>query len=421
MMKLISRIFHLVIAATAVVATILLFALSPLSFNSKVVFDVDTVSKFVPKTTYTENIDAKELLGTDEIQVGIKFKLSLADVNKAKNGDKEVMNERLLKGNLDDVLGTLDEAVDVLADHSIRRALKSTIANEITNSIDRAKPTTQTKTTAEIMELLDLGDAYFTNFSNALYNEADRSNATVDSVGGVLQEQTGDAIMKAEKSAMIKPGTYTEEQKNSVKNNLITILNQLEMVNEDGSIKPISDLPYLYSIKYIEKELAGKVDDAVLVQKSGETTKAYSNRLLEEYVFNIMPDAFYTVVKYISLGISISVLVLAAIWIALAAYQVLLFFFPAKQFGLFKGLLIPFFVIAGILQIVLGFVLTGVFKYVLPKKLDIASMNLPIKDAIIVPRTFALGTSIVLIVTIGLLIASMVIRKIAFKKEAKAE
>ena len=411
----------MVIAATAVVATILLFALSPLSFNSKVVVDVDTVSKFVPKTTYTENIDAKELLGTDEIQVGIKFKLSLADVNKAKNGDKEVMNERLLKGNLDDVLGTLDEAVDVLADHSIRRALKSTIANEITNSIDRAKPTTQTKTTAEIMELLDLGDAYFTNFSNALYNEADRSSATVDSVGAVLQEQTGDAIMKAEKSGMIKPGTYTEEQKNSVKNNLITILNQLEMVNEDGSIKPISDLPYLYSIKYIEKELAGKVDDAVLVQKSGETTKTYSNRLLEEYVFNIMPDAFYTVVKYISLGISISVIVLAAIWIALAAYQVLLFFFPAEQFGLFKGLLIPFFVIAGILQIVLGFVLTGVFKYVLPSKLDIASMNLPIKDAIIVPRTFALGTSIVLIVTIALLIASMVIRKIAFKKEEKTE
>ena len=411
----------MVIAATAVVATILLFALSPLSFNSKVVVDVDTVSKFVPKTTYTENIDAKELLGTDEIQVGIKFKLSLADVNKAKKGDKEVMNERLLKGNLDDVLETLDEAVDVLADHSIRRALKSTIANEITNSIDRAKPPTQTKTTAEIMELLDLGDEYFTNFSNALYNEADRSSATIDSVGQVLQEQTGEAIMKAEKSGMIKPGTYTEDQKNSVKNNLITILNQLEMVNEDGSIKPISDLPYLYSIKYIEKELAGKVDDAVLVQKSGETTKAYSNRLLEEYVFNIMPDAFYTVVKYISLGISISVIVLAAIWIALAAYQVLLFFFPAKQFGLFKGLLIPFFAIAGILQIVLGFVLTGVFKYVLPKKLDIASMNLPIKDAIIVPRTVALGTSIVLIVTIGLLIASMVIRKIAFKKEEKAE
>ena len=200
----------MVIAATAVVATILLFALSPLSFNSKVVVDVDTVSKFVPKTTYTENIDAKELLGTDEIQVGIKFKLSLADVNKAKKGDKEVMNERLLKGNLDDVLETLDEAVDVLADHSIRRALKSTIANEITNSIDRAKPPTQTKTTAEIMELLDLGDEYFTNFSNALYNEADRSSATIDSVGQVLQEQTGEAIMKAEKSGMIKPGTYTE-------------------------------------------------------------------------------------------------------------------------------------------------------------------------------------------------------------------
>lgn len=411
----------MVIAATAVVATVLLFALSPLSFNSKVVVDVDTVSKFVPKTTYTENIDAKELLGTDEIQAGIKFKLSLADVNKAKNGDKEVMNEKLLKGNMDDVLNTLDEAVDVLADHSIRRALKSTIATEIANTIERAKPAEQTMTTAQIMETLDINDKYFENFANALYNEADRNNATADSVGAVLQEQTGEALMKVEKAGMVKSGTYTEEQKTTVKVNLEKILDQLEMVNEDGTIKPVSDLPYLYTIKHIQKELSGKVSESELSQKSGETTKAYSNRLLETYVFNIMPDAFYNVVKYISLGISISVYVLAAIWLALASYQVLLFFFPAKQFGLFKGLLIPFFAIAGLIQIVLGFVLTGVFKYVLPKKLDIASLNLPIKDAIIVPRTFALGTSIVLIVTIGLLIASMVIRKIAFKKEEKAE
>ena len=420
-MKLISRIMHLVVAASALVATILLFSLSPLSFNSKVVVDVETISKLVPETTYAKDIDAKELLGTDEIQVGVKFKLSLGDVNKAKNGDKEVMNERLLKGNMDDVLNTLDEAVDVLADHSIRRALKSTIATEITNTIDRAKPAEQTMTTAQIMETLDINDKYFENFANALYNEADRNNATADSVGAVLQEQTGEALMKVEKAGMVKSGTYTEDQKTAVKENLEKILDQLEMVNEDGTIKPVSDLPYLYTIKHIQKELSGKVNDSELSQKSGETTKAYSNRLLEIYVFNIMPDAFYNVVKYISLGISISVYVLAAIWLALASYQVLLFFFPAKQFGLFKGLLIPFFAIAGLIQIVLGFVLTGVFKYVLPSKLDIASLNLPIKDAIIVPRTFALGTSIVLIVTLGLLIASMVIRKIAFKKEKKAE
>ena len=421
-MKLISRIMHLVVAASALVATILLFSLSPLSFNSKVVVDVETISKLVPETTYTKDIDAKELLGTDEIQIGVKFKLSLGDVNKARNGDKEVMNERLLKGNMDDVLNTLDEAVDVLADHSIRRALKSTIATEITNTIERAKPAEQTMTTAQIMETLDINDKYFENFANALYNEADRNNATADSVGAVLQEQTGEALMKVEKAGMVKSGTYTEDQKTAVKENLEKILDQLEMVNEDGTIKPVSDLPYLYTIKHIQKELSGKVSDSELSQKSGETTKAYSNRLLETYVFNIMPDAFYNVVKYISLGISISVYVLAAIWLALASYQVLLFFFPAKQFGLFKGFLIPFFAIAGLIQIVLGFVLTGVFKYVLPSKLDIASLKLPIKDAIIVPRTFALGTSIVLIVTIGLLIASMVMRKIAFSKiEEKAE
>ena len=419
MIKLISRLFSLLIAATAVVATVLLFTLSPLSFNSKVVVDVATISKAIPETDYTKNINAKDLLGTEEIQVGVKFTMSLDDISKAKAGDKEVMNDRLLKENLDGVLETLDNAIDVLADNTIRTALKSTISEEIKKQIENAIPESSPYNTEQIMAALDVGEEYFRGFTSALYAEANRNGATADSVSTVLLEQTGEVMMRAEKGGYIKSSAFTDEQKNAVKDGLDKILGQLNMKNDDGTIKHISDLPYIYSINFVQKELTGKVDASELAQRSGESLRQQSDRLLELYVFDLMPTTFYTIVSYISLGILIAVFVLAGIWLLLAAYEVLSFLFPKAKFRLIKLVLVPLFFIASIVQIGLGFVLTGVFKYVLPKSLDIASLGVPVKEVILVPRTFALGTSIVVIITIGLLMVGFVLKKIAYGNKAE--
>ncbi len=423
MMKLISRIVNLVIAATAVVATVLLFTLAPLSFNSKIVVDVDTIAQAIPETDYTKDIKASELLGTEEIQAGIKFSLSFADVKEAKGGNKEVMNDRLLRGNLKSTLTTLEEAIDVLADNTIRKALNTTIKEEVKKQIENAKADNEqakNKSADDILELLDIGDSYFTNFTIALYSEANRNGATADSVGNVLLEQTGEILMKAEKSGFVKSSAFTEEQKNAVKDGLDKILDQLDLKNSDGTIKPLSDIPYLYAIKYIQKELTGKVSDDQLQAQSGETTRAHSNRLLELYVFDLMPEQFYTVVQYVSLGVIIAMFVLAGIWLFLAAYEVLAFLFPKAKFVLIKLFLWPLFTIASIVQIVLGFVLTGVFKYVVPEAFDISTLKIPVKEVILVPRTFALGTSIVVIVTIVLLIVSFALKKIAYQDEGKS-
>ena len=424
MMKLISRIVNLVIAATAVVATVLLFSLAPLSFNSKVVVEVDTIAQAIPETDYTKDIKASELLGTEEIQAGIKFKLSFADVKEAKGGNKEVMNDRLLKGNLESTLLTLEEAIDVLADNTIRKALNTTIKEEVKKQIENAKADNeqaQKMSADDILNYLGLGEEYFKNFTIALYSEANRKNATPDSVGNVLLEQTDEVIVRAERSGVAKAGAFTDEQKNSVKSGLNTILNQLDMINEDGTIKPLNDLPYIYAIKYIQKELTGKVSNDQLKAQTGETTRDHSNRLLELYVFDLMPEEFYTVVEYVSLGVIIAMFVLAGIWLFLAAYEVLAFLFPQARLSLIKVFLWPLFGIASIVQILLGFVLTGVFKYVVPEAFDLSTLKIPVKEVILVPRTFALGTSIVVIVTIGLLIVSFALKKIAYQDEGKSK
>ena len=420
-MKLVLRILNLVLAALAGVAFILLFAIPAFSFNSKVVVDVKEISKFIPETTYTKDIDVVDTLGTDEIQVGVKFKLSATEINKVMNGDKDIINNRVIIKNIDDTLQTLDDAVDVLADNTIRKTLQTTIKDLVKQHIESNKKDTE-KSADELMDLLGLDDDYFKNFSNALYDEANKDGATTDSVGAILQEQVDDAILKAEKSNAIKPGSFTQEQKDSIKASFVNILNQLEMVKSDGkSLEKIGDLPYMYITKYVKQQLDGKVAAAELEKKEGETNRVHSDRLIETLVINMIPDLVYQIIGYVSLGMFIGMFIFAGTWILLAAFELLHFFFVTKKHRLFKGLFLPFFMLSGLLQIVFGFVLTGVCKFVLPEKLDIASFNLPIKDAIIVPRTCTLASSIVFIIVVGVGLAYFILKKFVPKDQPKVE
>ena len=203
------------------------------------------------------------------------------------------------------------------------------------------------------------------------------------------------------------------------KNNMKGMLKQVKILKDDDySLHPISDLPYLYAIDFVKEKLNEKVSADKLAIKEGETNREYSNRMLETYVVTQMPEIVYQIVGYVSLGLFIGMFVIAGTWILLAAFEVLHFFFVNKKHKLVKGLFMPFFILAGIIQIVLGFVLTGVVKYVLPEKIDITKFNLPIKSAVIVPRTCTLATSIVFIIAIGAMIA-LGILKIFVPKEKK--
>lgn len=417
MMKLIVRIMHLVIAAIAAVATILLFAMPALSFNSKVVLDVEAVSNIVPSTEFTKDIDFVEVLGTNEIQAGISFKLSATDINKVMNGDRDVINEKVLIKNMDETLQTLDDGIEVLADYTIRTNLTGIVKQELIKQVENAKP--EDKTTEEVLEYLSLGDKEYKEFAYSLYDSANSKNANVDSVGQVLLEHIDEILVKVEKMTGSKSGTFTDEQKEDAKNNMKGMLKQVKILKDDDySLHPISDLPYLYAIDFVKEKLNEKVSADKLAIKEGETNREYSNRMLETYVVTQMPEIVYQIVGYVSLGLFIGMFVIAGTWILLAAFEVLHFFFVNKKHKLFKGLFMPFFILAGIIQIVLGFVLTGVVKYVLPEKIDITKFNLPIKSAVIVPRTCTLATSIVFIIAIGAMIA-LGILKIFVPKEKK--
>ncbi len=415
-MKTAIRIFNLIILALSGAAAFFLFYPPILSFNSNISIDVNTFSKFVPETTYSTTIDIPQLLGTNEIHVGIKFALDFNGVNEVKDGNRDKINEYIVQQNVDDMIDLLHEPIDLITDFTIRSVIKSTIKSEITKQVEAAKNGSGSGSTAEdIMDEVGMDDAYFTNFSNALYDASNENNATIDSVSDVLYEQIDEALAKAEESGAVDKPEFSSEKREEIKNNLLSIYNELKLVKTDGTLVRISELPYMYMSTYLKTELQSKVENpATLDQGATESNPAYADRLLNTYILTMMPAAFYQAVGYTSLGLFIGLFVFAGIWVILFLIT-LIKTFTKKPWTIFG----PWFWIIGFLQVALGLGLTVVGKFILPKYIDIAALNLPIKQIILAPRTYALIPSMIYLGLIVLAIIYAIMRH-SLKSEMKS-
>lgn len=396
MLKLFLRIFNVIIMAVATAATIFLFASPSFSFNSNIGVDVKTFAQFVPETKYSKDFDIVKMLGTDTIHLGIKFSLKPTEMTEIMNGDRDAINDRIISSNVDDMTEILHEPVDLITDYSIRSIIKSIVKEQITQQIDNARENYEKKTgsemestTEEIMANTGIDDEYFTNFAFAMYDSMDAEDATVDSVSDTLYVQIDDALFRAETAGGIDTSSYNEEAKTSIRNTLLETLNQLKLVEDGGHVKRISQISYMYLSQYLKDELTKKSVTDDLDQKAGESEVAYSDRLLKKFVFTQLPDIFYKVIGYVSLGLFIGMFVFAGIWVLLALIT-LIKTFTKKPWTIFG----PWFWILGFLQVVLGLALTIGGKFILPNYLKLSGLGLPISSIILAPRTYALIPSI---------------------------
>ena len=419
-MKLVLRIFNIVIMALSLIATVVLFVTPAFSFNSNVSLDVSTFSQFVPDNEFTHDLDFVELLGTDTIQVRVKFSLDYGGVTKTMNGDHEIINNDILAKNVDEIIGIIHEPVDLITELAIRNFLKTVVTQEITFAVDDARNKYAAQygepesSTEEIMDEVGMNEAYFDNFSYVLYNSANSEGATTDSVETVLYEQIDSALAIAEDSGMVDTTSFSEAKKADLKEYFISVLGDMNLVEDDGyHIRPIGMISYYYMIDYLKGELDGKIPNSELAQKSGENIPDYSNRLLNEFIITMMPNTVYQVVGYICLGIFIGIFIFAIAW-GLLFVITLLKTLTRKPWTVFGFWFWPL----GSLQLFLGLGLTVFGKFILPK-IDVLSnfkfpIQLPIKSIILAPRTFALIPSIIF-----LLVAVIAIVYFFFKRAVK--
>lgn len=407
-MKIVIRIFNVIIMAIAAAATIFLFATPAISFNSKIDVNVKTFSEFVPSTQYTNDYDIATLLGTDTIHAGIQFSLKATELNHLASGNREVINEAILNKNVDNMIVTLHEPIDLIADYSIRAIIKSTIKDEITKQIDGAKNEFGGGSTAqEIMDEVGMDEAYFNNFSLALYDSANDENATIDSVSGVLYEQIDDALARAEETGLVDNSGFSAEKKNDITDNLLKVLNDLHLVNDDGTIKQIGSICYIYLSNYMKEKLNGKVEASTLDQAAGESSQAYADRMTKLFVFTMMPDGFYQGAGAVAIGLIIGLFIFTAMFAFIFIFT-LIRTFTKKPWTMFG----PWFWVLGPLMLVLGIGLTFGTKVVLPS-VKLPLDNLPISSILVSIRTYALIPSLIFLGMIVIGIVYAVLRGMA--------
>ena len=407
--------------AIAATATIFLFAAPAFSFNSNVGLDVKTFAEFVPESDLTEDIDVVESLGTDEIHLGIQFKLDAAGITKTMKGDREIINNDVISKSIDDILHELREPVKIITDHAVKSAIKKIVEQQITEQVNNAREQYKEKynqepafTTAQIMNEVGLNKEYFARFAKNLYDAMDDDNATVTSVSNVLYSQIDEALVMAESTGMVDTSSFSDDAKAQVSSSLVNSLNSINLV-EGEKIHKISEVSYIYLSTYLKDQMKNEVAASELNRKTGETNPDYSDRMVRTYVLHILPDAFYSGVKYVSIGLFIGLFVFTAIWVLL--FVITLLKTLSKKPWTFFG---PWFWILGLLQPVLGLGLTVAGKFLLPKApLDLLQ-GIPVKSVVVAPRTYALVPSMLFIICIFVAIGYSVVKGIA-KREAKAE
>lgn len=414
-MKIAIRVLNIIIMAISVAAGIFLFMPPAFSFNSKVTINVATFSQFVPETEYSKDIDIPTLLGTDSIYVGVRFQLDVAGIADMKDGDKEKINDKLIAENLEEMIGLLHEPIDLITDFTIRANIKRLISEQVYANVDQAVQTYNQKAgldnkTEDIMEDVGINDAYFTNFSNSLYDAANADGATIDSTNEVLLDQINEALIRAESSGAADTSSFGDSQKEAMTESLKGVFQSLNLIEDDGvHLKKISAIAYMYLADYLKGQLKESYDEATLERKSGEKDEAYADRLLELFVKDKMPDLFYKIVGYVSLGLFIGLFVFAGVW-AILLVITLLKTFTKKPWTIFGF----WFWIVGVIELVVGFGLTAITKLVL-SKFDVSQFGLPIKEVLISIKTYALVPSILFAVMIVVGIVYAFIRNAAKK------
>ena len=420
-MKLVIRIFNLLILAISGAAAALLFLTKPMTFNSNISLDVASFSKFVPNTEYSQNIDISELIGTKTIQVAIAFDLDQNKTLEFMNGDRDAINNTIINQNVNSLADTLREPVQLITDFTIRTVLKNTLKTNVTDQLKNAIANSDVEvhsTAEEIMDEVGMNDAYFSNFAIVLYDSANATGATVDSVTDTLFLQIDDALARAEDNGAVNVDGFSADAKEGVKTNLIGMLTDLGLVKADNTLKPLSDICYTYLVKYLTEGLTGKVAaDKLAPQTPEEENSDYvlSQRLLGLYVVTMLPATFYSIVGYVSLGLFIGLFVFAALW-GILFIITLIKTFTSKPWTIFG----PWFWIFGSLQLVLGVGLTAFGKFIMPR-LTINIPNLPLKTIILAPRTYALIPSILFAGCIVLAIVYAILRSKLKRKMKRGE
>ena len=349
-MKTILRIFNFVFMAISVVAIVLLFAMPTMSLNIGYKVTAEQIQHVIPENEETKDLDVKKIIGGDTIDLGLSLSVTPKAMFRSVTGDsKTVIDEEFVDPNINSVIESLRNPIHRIAKGLAKQLAVKTLIKNFDEKIEENKDSSDTRSAADIRAAAGMDEAYFENLTDKVFAAIDTPNASVITVGDVMFEQLQDAAKKMNSTGVMEIPEFDATYKASVRSSTASMLSDANMLKEDEeTIYPFDVIVDGMLVDLIRSDSA--TEGETMEEKAAKLPSLLSDMIKKN--FN---DDVYNAIALVLKIMLIVIIVVVAIWAFFLVWTLIRTFFGGDKVYTFTG---PHFWISGVLQILLGVVLT---------------------------------------------------------------
>ena len=421
-MKKVIKIFNIIFMAIAATAIICLLTMPTMKIDVAYRLTPEQMAESFPSgDEEEETIDIRSVIGDEGIDLQLNLEVSPKLLFAAVSGDPNtVIEENFIEPNVAKIVPLLKKPIDLIGKELVKVVFRVYYAGVFQSEIEALKAEDETRTTDEIAKAGGLTDGYIDSLAEKTFKEMNKDNATVTKVNDVLFSCVleGNAKFNNANTGIIIP-EINESAKDDYKEVTKGLLDGVGMVKEDGeSIYPVS---VIMNAMLVDVFRAATEEQA----PEGETIEEKANQLnniIHDFVKKMIPAESYDAIATVLKILLVVILIFVATWTLFFLNTFFRTLLAKEKVWTFTG---PIFWILGLIQIVLGVVLSSVISIMLSSKglstlagggeemeAFFSGLKVSVQTCTFIP-------SILLLVMIPLLIAYAV-QKHKYKKELKA-
>lgn len=245
-------IFNAVIAAICLFAIVMYIAKPFIKLDVEFTITAETMEELMGgssgdgsggSTTFAENsgstggysVDYADILGEDGILVSADLEITPSAFFKAfsltNEGVKDYVYNEIATPNVKKIIEELKEPIGKIVENTVKAIMQEAVKESL-------KDFTESE---DINTVLSDAGVDLSDNVDAIYNEFDRDGSTVDTVVDVIVEQIDEVTAKLAQSGNqdFADVNVSEETKEEMKNSVRDMLTELDLIDEDGTIKDI--------------------------------------------------------------------------------------------------------------------------------------------------------------------------------------
>lgn len=380
-MKKIIKLFNYILIAAAALSIISLIMSPTLKVSVAYTVTPAQLAGALPKTdsSESEGVDVTEVIGEE----GITLELSLSADPKfllscIGTDSTTAIEQNFIDPNAKNIAQSLRKPLSGIGRGMLKYMFTKFYISSYEKAIDEVKAEDDARSATEIRNQAGLTDKFLQRYAEDLLLATDKKGATVTSVNDISFENLVDGTSKFNNANVGVVLPVPDETRRADSHDLTKeMLDTIGMVQSDGeSLYPLT-LVMDAMLSELFREATKKEGDPE-PELTIEQKAAQLNDVLIKFLKSMIPAGSYSTIAMIMKIAFFSLVAFAAIWALFLVFTLLRTFIAKVKIWTFTG---PIFWILGLIQIILGVVLTGIISLALSSNILSSMGGAPTSEA----------------------------------------